>query len=269
MDKELTIHGVDWMEDKGFRGQGVNVLVYEWAGSEHSNRVADAVSYMAPEAQVFQAWFEPGRRDMLELIRFIVDHQIHIMNISLASDGTSGPFVRTLNDFVKRGLLVFCAAGNRRDRGPFGLAREVGITIGGAALDDGGRPVRDDTSGITRYLDFLFQRPPLPQGGMGTSFASPMAAGFAARILSGHGRFDQFGLYELLRELSRPVLVRERGSRTLEFRGQDRWDPAAGWGLPVYEPNTVSRVLRRQEAGDGGEEHRFFDRFLHRSDTPE
>lgn len=265
MDDQLQVHGVDWMDDKGFTGQGVNVLVYEWAGSEHSDRVADAVRYMAPGAQVFQAWFDPGRQDMLELIRFIVDNRIHVMNISLASAGTAGRFVRTLNDFVKRGLLVFCAAGNHGDRGPFGLAREVGITVGGAGLDDQGRPVRDDTSGITRYLDFLFQRPPLPQGGMGTSFASPMSAGFAARILSGHGRFDQYQLYDLLRALSRPVLVREPGIRTLELRGADQWDPAAGWGMPVYDPNIVEQVLRRRETDDSTERKaRFLERFLDR-----
>lgn len=246
MDRELLYHGIDRMDERGFQGQGVNILIYEEPESGHAARVEQSVLFMAPQARTFCAWFHPGHFKAREMVSYIVENDIHIVNISLAASGYPEAFLRTLDGFVRRGMLSFCAAGNERERGPFGLGIDVAITVGAASLDPRGRPRRDAESAVSRYLDFLFLRPPPTLAGRGTSFAAPMACGFAARLLSGYGRLSQAEMYRVFRSLARRVPLGGRPERA--SRREEHWNRYAGWGIPVYRPARMEEILREIHA---------------------
>ena len=227
----LGFHGIGEMDRLGFRGQGVNILVFEVPETGHADRVEASVRYMAPEANVLRAWFNLHPFHRNDLIRFIVEENIHIVNISLAASGYPEEFLRTLDEFIRRGLLVFSAAGNEGDRGPFGLASDVGIMVGAASLQPDGTVRKDESSAISRWLDFMFLKPPPELAGMGTSFASPMAAGFAARILSGYGGMHQKEMYWAMRALALDM-------------AEPGWDRYTGWGIPVFREDRMDPVYR-------------------------
>lgn len=238
MDRELSFHGIDQLDEMGYRGQKVNVLIFEVPGTEHASKVEASLRYMAPEVNVFHAWFNLRNFKLKEMVQYIVENEIHIINISLSSEGYPSQFIQMLDDFIERGLLVFCAAGNDRDHGPFGLAMDVAITIGAASLINDEVCKRDESSAITSYLDFIFLRPPNHIAGYGTSFASPMAAGFAARLLSGYGRIEQPGMIELLRAFSQDhsKLIQDDVQNSEIIKSK-----YTGWGIPVFNQQLVKK----------------------------
>jgi hypothetical protein len=240
MDRELLFHGINKLDEMGYRGQKVNVLIFEVPGTDHAGRVEDSLRYMAPEVNVFRAWFNLRNFKLKEMVQYIVEKDIHIMNISLSTEGYPYVFIQMLADFIERGLLVFCAAGNDRDRGPFGLAMDVSITIGAASLVGDEVSKRDDSSAITSYLDFTFLRPPEPIAGFGTSFASPMAAGLAARLLSGYGRIEQETMIEVFKALSQHhnKLLRDDVENNNLIKSKH-----TGWGLPIFNQQLLEKVL--------------------------
>lgn len=253
MDKELVFHGVDKLDELGFRGQGVNVLIFEVAESPHADMVEACLAYMAPQARIHRAWFSLRYFKVKEMLTYIIDHDIHIVNISLSAKGYPASFVRLLSDLIDRGLLVFTAGGNGADKGPFGLAMDAGIMVGAAHLSKGGQAVRDKSSAISPYLDVLFLRPPASVAGRGTSFSTPMAAGFAARLLSGYGRIEQNQMLEVFRRLSIKGEGLLKDEADLGPGGEDRGpedkglrekkSPRLGWGIPVFRPALMEELL--------------------------
>ncbi|QRN86398.1 S8/S53 family peptidase [Clostridia bacterium] len=242
MDKELLFHGIKRLDEMGYKGQKVNVLIFEVPGTDHASRVEASLRYMAPEVNVYHAWYNLRNFKLIEMVQYIVEKEIHIINISLSAEGYPSEFVQMLEDFIERGLLVFCAAGNDRDKGPFGLAMDVAITIGAASLIEEEVCKRDDSSAITSYLDFIFLRPPDHIAGHGTSFASPMAAGLAARLLSGYGRIEQQEMIEVFRVLSQhhSKLLRDDAENSSVIKSR-----YTGWGAPIFKQELVEELLDR------------------------
>ena len=218
MDKELIYHGIDKMESIGATGEGITILVRENPYNEHSKLVASAVKWVTPKANIIR-----DNIDHRQLLQYLIDNKVDIINISQATNYPSEDLNSVLREFIKLGGIVFCAAGNWTDKGPFGVGKEVAIMIGAGSFRKDGKVYRDTYSGIHEEMDFMFISDKLKMNN-GTSFTSPMAAAWAARLLS-LKKFTQQEMYQIMMEMSIPL-----SDDTIE--GWDKWN---GWGSPQFD----------------------------------
>lgn len=230
MDKELIYHGVDHLDALGYKGQGVNVLVFENTENSHSHLVAATAQYMAPECNVIR-WY--SSLESKEIVDYCKANKVDIINISLATRSQYPILIDALRSLIHDGVIVFSAAGNQGEDGHKGLGKEVSIMVGAGSIRADGKAWKDPTSGIDEQMDFIFLTPPARQG---TSFAAPMAAGLAARLLN-HRRYTQPEIYKLFMDMAEDMA--ESDWKNWSDQPLEGWDKFSGWGIPRFRPEDM------------------------------
>lgn len=230
MDKELIYHGIDKMEQMGATGAGIKILVLENPSKDHSLNVAAAVRWVAPEVEVIR-----DSIDHRELPAYCREQGIDIINISQATSFISEERNAAYRQFVQDGGILFCAAGNWTDQGPFGVGKEVGIMVGAGTIRSDGKAYRDSYSGIHEEMDFMFLSDKRKMNN-GTSFTAPMAAAWAARLLS-LKRFTQPEIYQIMMDMAEPL-----ADDTITG-----WDKFQGWGAPRFDPEKIAKYLEEED----------------------
>ena len=126
-------------------------------------------------------------------IRYAVDAGAQIINLSLGGSRTSSVERSAVNYAVRRGVLIVAAAGDdyaNRPEFPAALLRGNGLAVG-AVMTSGGRAPFSNTGPWVSVAAF---------GEDGTSFAAPVVAGAAARVLEANPRLTSRQVVQILEE---------------------------------------------------------------------
>jgi len=173
-----------------------------------------------------------GRATTASLVRgihYALSRKARVINLSLSGVGSSPLEQEAIDDAARAGALVVAAAGNSgRSGGPREYPGAYRHVLAVAATADDGQPIPTSTRGPQVAISAPGRRilstapgrggPPRYVSRTGTSMASAIVSGVAARLLARNPRLEASQLRDML-----------LGSATdLGPRG---WDRATGWGI--------------------------------------
>lgn len=234
LEQQKKYDGVKRWNDAGYTGKGVVIWNTESDRNEHGEMVSIRIRDAAPEATIIsaslsmasnskkvhyaKATLQDGTQmDVEELIQ-----KYHIKLITRSVGGgtvTDTPESRYWNELKEKyNLIFFASAGNDGSEGcGSSLPADVAIYVGACGLNNQGKPVRDNYSGVGPEIDFLDFRGFYS----GTSFSAPYLCGKTALLIQRYGNdLTQDDVYEYF----------VFHSEDLEEVGMDE---RTGYGLPV------------------------------------
>jgi hypothetical protein len=206
-EKFLYVRIPTWWE-RGYRGNGVKVAVFEDTSKGHGRQVADIVSQVAPEAEVLSKSrplivVEAGRltpdthERIIAFYRSLVNEGINLVVMSLGGTGTADIEALERDILHAGGITMLTSAGNDGDpiESYESAFLSTWIAVGAVELVKG-KPVRRNYSEAGPQLDIMsFTNCRNTWGGYfeGTSCAAPFATGMLALYFQWHkeqvGRF--------------------------------------------------------------------------------
>lgn len=167
-------------------------------------------------------------KSILKAINWLINQKVHVINFSLA-----GPINRLVKKAIqhadRQGIVMVAAAGNN---GPFTKKKSYPAAyipvIAIAASDGAGTVARFSSAGS--YVEFAAPGVKLwtavPGGGKamsGTSYASPLVAGYVAAMINYKG-------------IKHRELIRREFRKIAKARGKKKWDKYSGWGFIGIKP---------------------------------
>lgn len=231
--------GVTSWHNKGYKGQGINILNTESLDDSHSIFTRDAVVFIAPDSNVYSAdvslkynggIYEYHRVNYNDSVydwqEFVDLFSIDGVTRSIGSSGTyyNEYKYNYWNQFVEDGILFSCSAGN--DGGSYDMDTvgspfppEISFAIGAISYQESTDTfIKAGYSSTGPDLDFV-TFPVTQYGVSGTSFASPAFMGLCAVIMSRCGKMKFNHIYEFLQDISIDI-------------GIEGFDWNHGWGFP-------------------------------------
>lgn len=231
--EKLELMGIDKLHDLSHKGQGWNVLIYEDTDESHRLRVAENLSYTALESNIYHEYFGvKGETDGQQLIDFVHQNNIKVVNISLASNHSYPDFNIALKQLRDEGVIIFCGAGNEGADGHKGIGHDdnIAIMVGAGTNRDGGI-YKDPYSGIDEEMDFMSLK---KYGYSGTSFASPWLAGMVLCLLNYFGDINADQIYSVLKSICQDM-------------GDEGRDDYTGWGIPIIDLEKLAEMKEQFE----------------------
>ncbi len=160
--------------------------------------------------------------NMAEAVIYAVDHGARVINISYGGTGYSSTLESAINYAVSKGAVFFASAGNDSASAvlyPAAYANAIGVGATGSS------DVRASWSNYGTALDIVAPGVGIWSGNnsgtygavSGTSFASPLAAGLAALVLSVNPNLTS-------------TQVRSLIEKNVDDLGTVGWDQYYGWG---------------------------------------
>jgi subtilisin family serine protease len=164
----------------------------------HGTKVASLIARSSPDAQllIIRAGSASGAfsdANEASAIRYAVDHDARIVNLSLGGARTSTVERDAIRYAISRGVLVVAAAGDdyaERREYPAALLGSAGLAV--AAVSADGAPELFSNQGPWVSLAAL--------GTDGTSFAAPLVSAAAALVLEANPRLTLREVVRLLEE---------------------------------------------------------------------
>lgn len=234
---------IDKYHEKGFKGQGINILNLESETSEHGEHVCKVIKDVAPNCKIFKGTIgakckggkcvelnihtSTGKYDLIE---FIKTNNIKIINASLGMENLTDKeptniYIRE-NIIDKLGVIFTNSAGNCGSH-ICGRYKYCAIVVGACWLKDDGTIEKANYSGTGEEIDFNTFCHGLGQ--QGTSFSAPFLAGQIALLLNKYKDMNQYQVYNLLKD----------NCKDLGDKGKDN---KFGWGLPILPLEEVVKM---------------------------